>query len=278
MNADAGKNTMHECHGKNLFKSREIEETIHLSDYYFHINFLMTYRSYKTKWSMTAVTLGTLKISIFTSWNDKPELNRAISPTSDINIFGVKKCWTIKYDTKNRNPKWGLQYFGDGKSDKVSTKVNRNKCSFYPEQSIQNHVFKILPKDYNNSGLDRGHIIPAADFNSSQESLISTFTMANICPQNSSLNRGYWASFEAWIRNLYKTNDDIEELYVITGPVYAPVLINANWVYMLKTIGTFPKLITVPTHFFKVIVGKRFVNMTNSPGMELQQLGIVSNI
>jgi hypothetical protein len=30
-----------------------------------------------------------------------------------------------------------------------------------------------------------------------------------------------------------------------------------KWIYIHTTIGTFPNLIIVPTHFFKVLIGKR---------------------
>jgi DNA/RNA endonuclease G (NUC1) len=49
----------------------------------------------------------------------------------------------------------------------------------------------------------------------------------------------------------------IQELLVFTGPVFAPLFINEQWTYVINTIGKFPKLIHVPTHFFKVIVGRR---------------------
>ncbi len=71
--------------------------------------------------------------------------------------------------------------------------------------------------------------------------LDSTFTMANICPQNSALNKGVWSRLEAWIRALLKNN--YEEVVVITGPVFAPFYINGKWVQQNLTIGTFPKLI-----------------------------------
>lgn len=43
-------------------------------------------------------------------------------------------------------------------------------------------------------------------------------------------------------------------MIVITGPVYAPVYVNNEWVHINRTIGTFPKLVHVPTHFYKVVV------------------------
>ena len=42
---------------------------------------------------------------------------------------------------------------------------------------------------------------------------------------------------------------------MLTGPVYAPMYVNNEWVRVNRTIGTFPKLVHVPTHFFKLVVG-----------------------
>ncbi len=55
---------------------------------------------------------------------------------------------------------------------------------------------------------------------------------------------------------------------MITGPVYAPIYVNGEWVYMNRTIGTFPKLVHVPTHFYKVIIGVK--KTSNSAGKNNQ--------
>ncbi|RYY82118.1 hypothetical protein EON63_13995, partial [archaeon] len=36
-----------------------------------------------------------------------------------------------------------------------------------------------------------------------------------------------------------------------------PVFINNEWVYIHKTLGYFPNLVRVPSHFYKVIVGRK---------------------
>eukprot|EP01035_Chromulina_nebulosa_P018084 gene18084-23732_t len=94
-------------------------------------------------------------------------------------------------------------------------------------------VFMIKPKDYTDSSFDRGHMIPAADFSHSQEALASTFTMANICPQDPHLNKNYWAKFESWIRFLFYHNKGnetpisnylikVEQLEMIAGLKFFP--------------------------------------------------------
>jgi len=48
-----------------------------------------------------------------------------------------------------------------------------------------------------------------------------------------------------------------QEVIVITGPVFAPIFLDNSWVYVHRTVGTFPRLVTVPSHYYKVIIGKR---------------------
>eukprot|EP00428_Durinskia_dybowskii_P066799 CAMPEP_0170384430 /NCGR_PEP_ID=MMETSP0117_2-20130122/15993_1 /TAXON_ID=400756 /ORGANISM="Durinskia baltica, Strain CSIRO CS-38" /LENGTH=70 /DNA_ID=CAMNT_0010640177 /DNA_START=512 /DNA_END=720 /DNA_ORIENTATION=+ len=70
--------------------------------------------------------------------------------------------------------------------------------------------------------------------------------MANVCPQAPVLNKGFWAKLEAYVRYLL-THGQYQEALVITGPVYAPMFINNEWVFLNRTIGSFPKLVHVPT-------------------------------
>ena len=51
-----------------------------------------------------------------------------------------------------------------------------------------------------------------------------------------------------------------QEIIVITGPVYAPIYVNNEWILVNRTIGTFPRLVHVPTHFFKVVICRRRLN------------------
>lgn len=50
------------------------------------------------------------------------------------------------------------------------------------------------------------------------ESQQECFTLANMIPQEPSVNRGIWAGVEAATRKLAKTRG---ELYVVTGPIYS---------------------------------------------------------
>ncbi|KAJ1431984.1 hypothetical protein B484DRAFT_36905 [Ochromonadaceae sp. CCMP2298] len=93
--------------------------------------------------------------------------------------------------------------------------------------------------------------------------------MANISPQSPSLNKGFWAKLEAWLRFLL-TSGQFEEMIILTGPVYAPTLVAGRWVQLNHTIGTVPRLVHVPTHFFKVIVCKRGPGESPAPAAPVQ--------
>lgn len=56
--------------------------------------------------------------------------------------------------------------------------------------------------DYTNSGYDRGHMAPNADFNDTHENALLTFFIANIWPQAPHVNRVTWLKAENETRKL----------------------------------------------------------------------------
>jgi DNA/RNA endonuclease G (NUC1) len=103
----------------------------------------------------------------------------------------------IVYNTTTRNPQCTVEVL----SSRNATNEKIKRPPFYAEPSVTLPFARIFPKDYTDSEFDRGHMIPAADFNSADD-INFTFSMVNISPQNSNLNKSFWAKFEAWIRNL----------------------------------------------------------------------------
>ena len=73
---------------------------------------------------------------------------------------------------------------------------------------IPQHLRAILA-DYRGKGFDRGHMAPAADHRSSPEAMADTFFMTNMCPQCPELNRGYWAKFDKYVRDLTKDHSNV---------------------------------------------------------------------
>ncbi|MFN7919837.1 MAG: DNA/RNA non-specific endonuclease [Bryobacteraceae bacterium] len=97
--------------------------------------------------------------------------------------------------------------------------------------------------DYRNSGLSRGHLVPAADMTWSEEALRDSFLLSNAVPQNAALNSGKWRVLESAVRKLAAETDFV---LVFTGPIFCPddARIGANQV-------------AVPCQLFKVVVAGR---------------------
>jgi endonuclease G len=59
------------------------------------------------------------------------------------------------------------------------------------------------------TGLDRGHMCPSADRTTSVADNDATFLMSNMIPQASNNNRGLWATFETYCRNLASGGSEV---------------------------------------------------------------------
>lgn len=138
------------------------------------------------------------------------------------------------------------------------------KDNFKPDPNLINETN--LNKDYARSGLDRGHMMPAAE-NLCQTPSIQDecFYFSNISAQYSSLNRGDWKSVEMLERELSLTQDSI---YIWCGNVGVS-----------KKIGK----VSVPKQCWKVIYIQRtttyksflFENdLSNPDGYENNQVNI----
>ncbi|XP_022784291.1 uncharacterized protein LOC111324891 [Stylophora pistillata] len=76
---------------------------------------------------------------------------------------------------------------------------------------------------YRNQQYDRGHLVPAQTYSSSDARLHSTYKHTNAVPQVGAFNRGLWAQFEARIRN-YAQNTCVPNngvLFLLTGTSFA---------------------------------------------------------
>jgi endonuclease G len=71
-------------------------------------------------------------------------------------------------------------------------------------------------RNYKNSGFDRGHLVPAADKNYSQQAYHETFLTSNISPQRHAFNAGIWNTLEQKVRYWARKYNGV---YVVTGGV-----------------------------------------------------------
>src|SRR5215813_46614 len=72
------------------------------------------------------------------------------------------------------------------------------RSQFYADPEISTPS----PKDYTNSGYDRGHLCPSKDRSDTPENNQAVFTMLNIIPQSPDNNRGPWEKAERFERDL----------------------------------------------------------------------------
>ena len=123
--------------------------------------------------------------------------------------------------------------------------------SYFAEDLSIPEKFRAKLLDYQRSGYDRGHQVPAADAKWSQEAMDSTFALSNMCPQvGDGFNRDYWAHFEDFCRRLTSFYPSVR---IVTGPLYLPKReADGKWRVSYEVIGH-PPNVAVPTHFYKVI-------------------------
>ncbi|KAK9802849.1 hypothetical protein WJX73_007898 [Symbiochloris irregularis] len=155
------------------------------------------------------------------------------------------------FDPRTRNPAYVLECITKESS---SGEGNRESVAFYEDEGIDKR-FRNRLDDFRRSGYDRGHLAPAADHKSSQAAMKATFSLSNISPQvGAGFNRDYWARFERFVKLLSRSCDRV---YIATGPLYLPKASGQGGFEMqYPLIGNAPRLVAVPTHFFKVILAE----------------------
>lgn len=164
--------------------------------------------------------------------------------------------YTLAYDGSRRNPSWVYEHLT---AESLKGATDRSHYTFKEDDRIPSHLRASL-SDYQGYGFDRGHMAPAADHRSSPASMNDTFYLSNVCPQCPQFNRGYWAKFEKYVRDLTK---EYSHVHVITGPLYLPTVEEGGKRYVkYEVIGA--NDVAVPTHFFKLLAlddsqGKREV-------------------
>lgn len=182
---------------------------------------------------------------------------RFFSPTPLLYYFSPNEDLEICFDTRTRTPVYVLERL----STKIETvpKSKRRRRPHFVEETRLPEIYRSRNSHYHGSGYDRGHMAPAADF-SAENNLQDTFVLTNTCPQVPALNRKLWSRLEHWVRQVAARH---ETTIVVTGPLWLPdrAISTADenpkeptlWEYRYPAIGRVPSLISVPTHFFKLV-------------------------
>ena len=156
-------------------------------------------------------------------------------------------AYTLLYSYENLYPIWVSWHLD---SDDIGN-LERND-DFQPDPLLPEE-YQVEHSDYTNSGFDRGHLCPNADRDGNATLQQETFLMSNIAPQNGNLNRQDWQYLEAYCRDQVEKGS---ELFIIAGVYGEGGTDDEGSIVTKYTNGKnkSAKTITVPSHFWKVIV------------------------
>lgn len=178
------------------------------------------------------------------------------SPVLPIRMIRPNPNLEIAFDTRTRTPIYVMEKLTKATLPERGGGGRRKRPNFREEKSIERPDFRSKLSHYHKSGFDRGHMAPGADFPG--DSTHETYTLANIAPQDPIMNKGIWSSLEEWIRRLVHSKDAASNssVYVVTGPLWLPrrQVGDGKFEYQHLGLGRPPSLVSVPTHFFKVVV------------------------
>lgn len=130
--------------------------------------------------------------------------------------------------------------------------------TFRADPQVPPDWYRVQSFDFQNSGFDRGHMVPNADRDNENSIPINqaTYLMSNMVAQAPDNNQGPWANLENYLRSLVGTRAaPTSEIYVVAGPAGAGGTGSA---------GTFSTIdnghVTVPAYTWKVALVLPFDN------------------
>ena len=202
--------------------------------------------------SITGISSGSMS-----RFNSDALLNVDIPPSL---VSQVKdyEGFRVSFNKENHTPNWVAWELLASETDGDVGRYN----NFWTDNEIDGCPSTY---DYRNSGYDRGHLCPAADQKWSQEAMEQCFSLANICPQDHSLNTGAWKTLEGKER-LWAQRDSA--IIIISGPIYADTDKTRIGTAGVRVPGAFFKILAAP--YLNNPRGIAFVypNMTAPGNME----------
>jgi endonuclease G len=148
----------------------------------------------------------------------------------------VRKAYTASYNDDMRIPNWVAWELT---REHATGKVKRPNRAFHEDYDVS--APRATYSDYRDCGWSKGHMCPAGDNKWDSEAMYDTFLLTNICPQDYTLNSGYWNSVEMRCRHWAERYGSV---LIVCGPILEGD--------RHETIGD--NHIVVPEAFFKVVV------------------------
>ncbi len=146
-------------------------------------------------------------------------------------------AFAVLHSGQSKTPVFVVERLTRATLDDAADEVRGNR--FFADARLPSRERANL-EDYKGSGLDRGHMAPAADMPTAQAN-DQSFSLANMVPQARINNQRTWAGIEKATRHYIRRAQG--PVFVFTGPVYAGA--------PARTIG--PGQVWVPTHLYKLV-------------------------
>ena len=173
------------------------------------------------------------------SWTTMPdsvvELCTAAPLTKTPEIVLQRTSYVVSYNKQTRCPNWVAWQLTADHADGELKRMN----NFHEDEDCPRP--RATLQDYKGSGWSRGHMCPAGDNKWSREAMYDSFSLVNVCPQDSKHNSGVWNSIEMDCRQWARKYG---EVFIVCGPVWTKG--------KHQTIG--PNKVQVPEAFFKVVL------------------------
>lgn len=164
--------------------------------------------------------------------------------------------FTLSYNELHEQADW-VAY--ELTQEEVALDGNRCNC-FAKDRTITSG--SATSEHYLNSGFDKGHLAPSADFYQSQDANRHTYLFSNISPQSPKFNQGIWSDLEAWTRT---KATQYNKIYIITGPLF---------INNLGYIGEDPNnRLTIPGYFYKILLRFDAQGKAKTIGFVLPNIG-----
>jgi len=153
------------------------------------------------------------------------------------NQYLCRTGYAVNYNYQTKVAYWVAEVI---KPELLVTKAVSRKDDFREDADIP-APYRVTLKDYVGSGLDRGHMAPAANFTYDAGVMSESFLLSNMMPQSPGNNRGIWKYLE---ENTRYWASKYGHLNVITGTIF-----DAN----SATMGNGVK---VPSYVYKIVIDK----------------------